>query len=403
MPLEHETSFMFATGIENSYPVIEWEGKRIRRDQMEECGHYARFEEDFGLVRDMGLQFLRYGPPYYSCHLGPGQYDWEFTDAAFNKLKELGITPIVDLCHFGVPDWLGDFQNRDFPYYFAEYAKAFAERYPWCDIYTPVNEIFIAAQFSAAWGWWNEAQCSDRAFVTALNHLCKANLMAMHAILKVVPDATFIQSESTEYFHAQHPDCEGHAYFLNHRRFLSLDLTYGREINALMYEYLLDNGLSRADYQWYRDNQVRAHCVMGNDYYYTNEHLVCGGTNIEPSGEVFGYYVITEQYYNRYRLPVMHTETNYAGPDATTWLRKEWANARRLQLDGVPLVGFTWYSLTDQVDWDTALREKNDRVHPVGLFDLDRQIRPVGEEYRTLIRQWSDVLPIQNRAMRAYV
>jgi hypothetical protein len=35
------------------------------------------------------------------------------------------------------------------------------------------------------------------------------------------------------------------------------------------------------------------------------------------------------------------------------WLWKEWANVLRVRNDGVPIVGFTWYSLTDQMDWDT--------------------------------------------------
>ena len=59
-------------------------------------------------------------------------------------------------------------------------------------------------------------------------------------------------------------------------------------------------------------------------------------------------------------------------------------------------VGFTWYSLTDQMDWDTALREENNRVTPVGLYDLDRNIRPVGRCYKQLIKDWCDVLPAQS-------
>ena len=31
---------------------------------------------------------------------------------------------------------------------------------------------------------------------------------------------------------------------------------------------------------------------------------------------------------------------------------------------------FTWYSLTDQVDWDIALREANGRVNALGFYDL---------------------------------
>jgi hypothetical protein len=31
----------------------------------------------------------------------------------------MDVSPIVDLCHFGVPDWIGSFQNPDFPRLFA--------------------------------------------------------------------------------------------------------------------------------------------------------------------------------------------------------------------------------------------------------------------------------------------
>ena len=203
-------SFMFATEIENSYPVISTpNGGSKRIDEMHKCCHYNRFEEDFSLVRELGLDHVRYGPPYYKTHIGPGKYDWEFTDLAFGSLRELGLTPIVDLCHFGVPDWVGDFQNADWPKLFAEYAQAFAQRFLWIRYFLTVNEIFIAATFSAQWGWWNERLSSDRAFVTALHNLSKANVLAMHSILELQPRAIFIQSESSEYFHADKPRVRG--------------------------------------------------------------------------------------------------------------------------------------------------------------------------------------------------
>jgi beta-glucosidase/6-phospho-beta-glucosidase/beta-galactosidase len=391
--MPYRNKFMFATGIENSYPtIILPDGKRKRVDEMEKCCHYTNWQRDFELVNEMGIQFLRYGPPYYRTHTGPGQYDWVFTDDTFHRLKELNIIPIVDLCHFGVPDWIGDFQNPDFPRYFAEYARAFALRFPYIQYYTPINEIFITAMFSAQYGWWNECLQSDRAYVTALKHLCKANVLAMHEILKIQPDAVFIQSESTEYFHPVRPEVMARANFLNQKRFLSLDLTYGYPIRVMMYEYLMENGMTKEEFHWFEQNQVTARCVMGNDYYVTNEHLVLPNGLTTAAGEIFGYYVITHQYYNRYKLPIMHTETNFKMPGSAEWLWKQWANVYRLIQDGVPVVGFTWYSLTHQVDWDTALREDNGNVNELGLFDLDRNITPVGEAYKRLIRQWKDVL-----------
>jgi beta-glucosidase/6-phospho-beta-glucosidase/beta-galactosidase len=385
--------FMFATGIENSYPsIILPDGSRKRVDEMEKTGHYNRWEEDFMLLKDVGIEYLRYGPPLYSCHTAPGKYNWDFADVTFNRLKELEITPIVDLCHFGVPDWIENFQNPDFPHYFAEYAHAFAKRFPYLQLYTPINEIFIAAMFSGQYGWWNESLQSDKAFVTALKNLCKANVLAMQKILEVRPDAIFIQSESSEYFHAIEPEARPLARFLNQKRFLSLDLTYGYPLNVTMYEYLLENGMTPAEYHWFNQNQVKASCIMGNDYYVTNEHIVHPDGHTQAAGEIFGYYVITTQYFRRYKLPIMHTETNIKMPACKEWLLKQWANVHRLKHDGIPVVGFTWYSLLHQVDWDSALRKDDGIINELGLYDLDRKIMPVGEAYKKLISQWKDIL-----------
>ena len=388
-------SFMFATGIENSAPTINH--GRTRIDQMDKCGHYNHWRTDFELVQDLGISFLRFGPPIHRTYLGPGRYDWEFADLTFGYLKEHEILPIVDLCHFGVPDWIGNFQNPEFPELFADYAAAFARRFPWVQLYTPVNEMFICATFSAAYGWWNEQMTGDQSFVTALKHIVKANVLAMSRILDIRPDAIFIQSESSEYFHADNPKAIKPAEIMNSRRFLSLDLNYGRRVDSEMYEFLLDNGMTREEYHFFIGHNLRRHCIMGNDYYMSNEHRVAADGSTRSAGEVFGYDEITRQYYERYRLPVMHTETNLSqgpnGDEAVHWLWKQWSNVLRVRNTGVPIVGFTWYSLTDQVDWDTALREQNGNVNPLGLYDLDRNIRNVGRAYKKLISDWRDVLP----------
>src|SRR3954452_12756186 len=396
------TYFLFAPGIEHSDPTIDH--GRIRRDQMAECGHYDRWREDLALVQEIGCNFLRLGPALHSTLLGPGRHDWGYADQAFAELRRLRIVPIVDLCHFGVPDWIGDFQNPDFPALFADYARAFATRFPWVQLYTPVNEMFITAVFSARYGWWNEQLRSGRGFVTALKHVVRANILAMEAILEVRPDALFIQSESSEYFHANSPAAIGPAEIRNAERFLSLDLNYGRRGDSGMYQYLLDNGMTREEYDFFLTHRLKRWCIMGNDYYVTNEHLVAADGRTRAAGEIFGYATITRQYHERYHLPVMHTETNLqegpTGEEAVSWLWKQWANVLRVRNDGVPVVGFTWYLLTDQVDWDVALREQRGRANPLGLYDLDRRIRRVGSAYRKLIADWRDVLPAQSLCLQ---
>ena len=386
---------MFATGVENSAPTIEH--GRVRVDEMESCGHYKQWRLDFDLVEQLGIRFLRYGIPIHRVYLGSERFDWEFSDLVMAELRRRRIVCLADLCHFGVPDWIGNFQNPDFPELFARYAGAFALRFPWVQLYTPVNEMYICALFSARYGWWNEQLATDRAFVTALKNIVKANVLAMHAILKQRPNAIFVQSEASEYFHAVDPKAIRPAEIRNAERFLSLDLNYGRRVSSEMYEFLMDNGMSREEYHFFLHHNLKHHCIMGNDYYVTNEHRMSPDGQMSSSGEIFGYSEITRQYYQRYKIPVMHTETNFTegitGNEAVDWLWKEWANVLRVRNDGIPIVGFTWYSLTDQMDWDTALREKNLRVNPLGLFNLKREIRAVGKAYKQLIADWREVLP----------
>ena len=145
--------FIFATGIECSYPTIGGAGAAPsastswRRRSTTTTG--AR---TWRWCPAWGSAHLRYGPPYYRVHAGPDRYDWEFTDEVLAEMRRLGIVPIVDLCHFGVPDWVGDFQNPDWPAHFARFAGAFAERFPWVRFYTPVNEIYVCAKLSALHG-----------------------------------------------------------------------------------------------------------------------------------------------------------------------------------------------------------------------------------------------------------
>jgi beta-glucosidase/6-phospho-beta-glucosidase/beta-galactosidase len=387
--------FLFATGIENSYPVI---AGGVRVDEMDKCGHYRRWREDLGLVRKLELGYLRWGPAMYRTFVGPGRYDWTWVDEVMVEMRRLGIRPILDLCHFGLPNWLGNFQNRDYPAYFAEYAAAFAERYPDITYWTPINKILITALFSARYGWWNERLASDAAFVRAVLNLCRANVLAMRAIQARVPRAVFVQSESVEYTHAARPEVMGLAEFHNERRFLPLDLTYGRRVSPAMSQYLVENGMGEEEYAFFLRPRAGLRCMLGTDYYVTNEHLLKPDETTGSCGEVLGYHVLARQYYERYRLPLMHTATNrWEKDDAAGWLWKQWNCLVRLRQDGVPVLGFTWYSLTDQMDWDTALR-KDER--PVGLFDLERKIRKVGREYRRLVREWRASMVEEKREER---
>lgn len=391
-------NFMFATGIECSNPTID--NGRIRRDQLDECGHYVRWRDDLRLTYDLGLRVLRYGLPIHRVFLGPGRYDWEFADAALGEIKRLGLTPILDLLHFGLPDWLGNFQNPELPLHFASYCDAVAARYPWVRYYTPVNEIYITARSSAKDGIWNEQLKSDRGFVTAIKHLVAASILGTQAIATRRPDSVIVQSESAEYIHEAKASPSRAITLTNKQRFISLDLLYAHHPDGEICEYLYDNGMTRDEYNWFMAGEPPGYQIMGNDYYGRNEQLLKPDGSMCPAEDVMGWYQITHDYYDRYRKPVMHTETNVFDADAApTWLWKQWINVLRMRRDGVPVLGFTWYSLIDQIDWNIALAEQRGIVNPCGLYDLDRQPRPVAAAYRQLLNEFGQITIIPHGEM----
>ncbi len=266
--------------------------------------------------------------------------------------------------------------------------RAFARRYPWVRHYTPVNEIFICASFSALRGWWNECQTSDAAFVRATRNLCMAHELAVEAILGERPDAIIVQSESVEHFHAAGKAATAEADRLNGLKFLSLDLTLGRELSPGMAGFLNRHGVTSNDLSFFRERRAPAQRWIGLDYYPTCEHRVTSTGRHTTARRARGLYDLALEYYRRYQLPLFHCETNRVPRFAARWLREQWQDVLALRAAGIPMYGFTWYSLTDQIDWQYALRVEHNHVHPVGLYDLERRLRPVGAAFAALAAQW---------------
>lgn len=70
-----------------------------------------------------------------------------------------------------------------------------------------------------------------------------------------------------------------------------------------------------------------------------------------------------------------------------------------MRKDGVPVLGFTWYSLIDQIDWDLGLAQKLDHVNVCGFYDLQRQPRPVAHAYRELLEEFGQITIVPHGEM----
>jgi hypothetical protein len=192
-----------------------------------------------------------------------------------------------------------------------------------------------------------------------------------------------------EHFHPAGRDAQRESDRLNGIKFLSLDLTLGRELAPGMAGYLNRHGVTSNDLSFFRERRAVGQRWIGLDSYPTCEHRVCATGRRSLSRKPRGFRSLATEYWERYQLPLFHCETNRIPRFAEGWLDEQWSDMVALRDAGIPLRGFTWYSLTDQIDWQYGLRYERDHVYPVGLFDMQRRIRPVGVAYRELVAHWS--------------
>jgi beta-glucosidase/6-phospho-beta-glucosidase/beta-galactosidase len=332
----------------------------------------------------MGIPFVRYGIPFHVVARDAGRFDWDWTDRALDVLREEGIAPIVDLLHFGVPDDIAGVGDPRLVGRYVPFVEAFVERYPWVRWFTPVNEPYITALFSGRRGYWNERGTDDASFVRALDTVLECGVRGAAVIRSAVEDAVIVQSDACDGYRAATPDAEPLAQRLGEEVFLGFDLTLGHAPSDPMLGWLASHGIGDRRVAWFMDHAVEAPFIVGLDYYQGNERIVARDGQVRSDPRPAGFGAMARRWLDRYGLPVMLAETNMVSERAVAWLDECWSDAMAIREEGGDLVGFCWYSLTDQIDWDIALREFRGKVNSLGLVDLARHPRPVAARYAEL-------------------
>ncbi|HYP19700.1 MAG TPA: family 1 glycosylhydrolase, partial [Chloroflexia bacterium] len=186
--------FIWASGIENSFVPQTRRGHRAL-DEYQLIGHYEHWREDLALAKELGVHTIRWGVPWYRVEPLPGEFDWRWTDQVLPYIvEELGITPIIDLMHYGCPFWLERaFTNGQYPRAVATYAAAFATRYKdlvkW---YTPCNEPLMTADLCGKHGVWPPYLRGERGYVRVILPVVKGIIATIDAIKQVDPDAKMV-------------------------------------------------------------------------------------------------------------------------------------------------------------------------------------------------------------------
>lgn len=397
--------FLWATGIENTFVPQTRPGHRAL-DEYELIGHYEHWREDLSLTREIGLKAIRWGVPWYKVEPEDGKFDWSWTDKVIPfMVEELKILPIIDLMHYGCPFWLNrEFANKDYPKYVARYAAEFSKRYKdlikW---FTPLNEPIINALMCGMRGLWSPYLKGERGYIKVMLQLAKGIIRTVNAIKEIQPDSVMVHVEATGLTRTIREDLASLAREEQHRGYLCYDLISGRLTHDhLIFPWLVRNGASPDDLDEIRRNKISLD-VLGMNFYpqwstkqlYIDKRGRVAFSETEHDG--IGFAELITDYYQRYQVPIMITETSAVGSDEarSKWLESSVGMIKNLRLTGVPVIGYTWFPFFTMIDWRYrfATEPLEDFYLELGLYKLNRDAKnprwlptPIVEQMKSYVK-----------------
>ena len=394
----------------------EYTRNRVRDkyfDQMNLSGHSERMR-DYEQFAELGIRTFRFGLLWERYELDPS---WSWSDERLHWMQEAGIRPIVSLMHHGSGPEHTSLMDPEFPYRFASYAESVAQRYPWVEAYTPINEPHTTARFSGMYGIWYPHHREKPSYLRALLHQTKATVLSMEAIRRVNPNAQLIQTEDmgcisgTEALHSTWE-------LMNERRWLSFDLLCGRvDRHHPMFGYMRSYGVGEDEILWFLEHTCLPD-VIGANYYltsdrfldhhvhlYPRERMSVEGSFVDveavrgcPQG-ICGFGSMLQAAWERYGIPLAITEVHLGGPveDQIRWAAEAWEGIMWARSLGANCFALTFWALLGSFYWNELVTRENGHYEP-GVFDV-RGGDPVPTELAEIVAQLARCVTPQHPAL----
>jgi dTDP-4-dehydrorhamnose reductase len=295
------------------------------------------------------------------------------------------------LVHHGSGPKYTNLLDPNFPDLLADFAAKVARRYPWVEMWNPVNEPFTTARFSCLYGhWYPHRHDMDSTFRAVFNQ-CLAIKRAIEAVREVIPAAKLITTEDVGKTFATAP-LQYQADHENDRRWLTFDLLAGRVVPGHpLYRWLRNKAASVEQLDELATGAATPD-ILGFDHYLTSEryldHRVERFPGVEPGSNGRDTYVDVEavrvakltgelgprrrlkETWDRYGIPIAITEVHHGctRDEQVRWLHQMWTEAEAARSDGVDVRAVTLWAMFGLVDWRSLLTRR-EQAYDVGGFD----------------------------------
>jgi|HubBroStandDraft_3_1064219.scaffolds.fasta_scaffold06322_2 hypothetical protein len=339
------------------------DGRRI--DLLAATGHDLHAAADYARLAAAGLLAARDSLRWHRIERAPGRYDFGEALPRLRAARRAGIEVVWDLCHYGLPDGL-DIWSPELVRRFAAFARAAAEvvgaETPGRRWYVPVNEISFWAWAGGEVGYFHPCAVGRGAALKA--QLVRAALAARRAVLEVDPGARFVASEPLVHVTApaSSPAAHREAEAYHGAQFEALEMIAGRLRPEL-------------------GGEEAALDVVGLNYYPGNQWLRPGGSKLRPGHPLHRpLSSLLAEAAERYRRPLVLTETGAEGPRRRRWLASVAREVRAARRAGVAVGGICLHPILDYPGWD------DDRHCATGLWGFAGE-RGERALYRPLARE----------------
>ncbi len=367
------------------------------------CDHYHRFAEDLDLAAGMGLDGYRFSTSWARVlPEGRGtvnQDGLDFYDRLVDAMLERNLKPMATLYHWELPVPLADlggWRNPDMPNWFADFTQVIMGRIG-DRIYSaaPVNEPWCVGWLSHFQGHHAPGLRDIRATAHAMHHI----LLAHGQAISVMHDLGMANLGAVCNFEYAQPVDESPKaakaaalYDGYYNQFFLSGLFKGRYPDIVMegLEPHMPRGWDQdfktiqAPLDWVGLNYYTRKVIAPHNSPWPSHREVDGplpktqmGWEIYPDGLRHFLNMVHNEYTKG--LPLLVTENGMANEDTVgqpdqpriDYLEAHLAAAKAALADGVPLQGYTFWSLLDNYEWALGYEKRFGLVH-VDFETLER-------------------------------
>ena len=323
----------------------------VRVNLMHETGHHLRAFEDYELLSGLGINVVREGVCWSVVERSPYVFDFSSLKDRMDAAAALNIQIIWDLCHFGYPNDMVPTHPR-FSSRFMAFCRAFTlfhKNYSAKKLFVvPINEISFLSWHSG--DMRGTVPFAVNSGFDIKYHLCKAAIAGIEVIRQTDPDAIVILVEPLVKVHAGDDEISPERLQeLNDIQYQAMDIISGTMCPEL-------------------GGSPELYDMVGFNYYFNNQwdhfNQILPWTAAED--RVTPLSKLLNEGYQRYKKPVILSETGHFREDRPRWMEEVTLECDRAISLGVDLRGICIYPVLDRPDWDNLQFYSN-----CGLWDLD--------------------------------